>query len=457
MDTSSVAVVTLDSSERPDIHVNAAAVKTRWTCSHEWVTEAEYLGNYNEVLRNRQSLASAQAVAASKRAAKGTTRFKLAAKDRMDVSWNQIEYVECGWSASNPPFLVTLKTPGSGMAKGGVRVEGLAEKFWIDYAPSYKSLVKMLEQLVAIYELAFGILLNALRLLEFATTGGNPHFHLFMTHPVDAFGSRVRSSFKVTSPYYDLFNGKDLWEFLELVWAYLLTKNSGKVVTADISNPLCKGKVSWVPMQHEVPPAESLQAYVWRFIDYARKGGKNSHKSGQHVAPWQWDAQQINFWGTIGFKGFRGSSSDTVQLECLTIAALHFARSYLHKLSGARRRFKATSDEDSDVMVDASYFSNARDLHHSRGGRINRRLTAREMHVLRRGIAFYNSVSELPQPEEVTVSSNYEELPYGGPFIHPNSIAMRRMTRAARAIPAPWDADDFDHDAYIEWVERVAA
>jgi hypothetical protein len=333
--------------------------------------------------------------------------------------------------------MVTLKYAGTGRAKGGVRSEDSLEVFWLDAAKSYKVVAQHLKQFAALWFLAFGFPLDAMRVLEFATKGFNPHFHLLMEIPVDSFGADVRSVFNDKSKYYALLHNRTVTDFIELGWAHVTGQK------ADISRPDGKGNVSWVPKAHEVPPADSILDYVERFIDYSRKSGKNAGKITQHKVAYQWGDQQVNFWGLLGFKGLRRAVDAPLVLECRTPAAVVAARMYMARLVEDEAKMESKEKKDGSwVEVDASYWKVGGDGRS--GGRLKRKVTDAEKTVLRRLVAYYNmggivAPETVSEPLEVPSSDAYPV--YGELVDEPFRRNTRFIVAVRESAPSWWERE----------------
>lgn len=76
-----------------------------------------------------------------------------------------------GWSIENPPRMVVLKVPGSGMSKD-MKPESWGNRgFWIDHAANCKSLMASLDKLKTRWQAAFGVEMDAVCCLQFQDWG----------------------------------------------------------------------------------------------------------------------------------------------------------------------------------------------------------------------------------------------------------------------------------------------
>lgn len=405
------ADVTFKLSGNTRIHMHPSA------CRHVWGTEEDFLNGSTGTLRRRIELAhqTRQDERERVRARRTTKFFTDAAKTDMENRFLAVDY--CRWSMNNPPRMLTFKYNGSGVRSG---IEGSTEVYWPDKAPDYATVKGHLNTFAHIWELGFGVAFDALRKLEFAAVGKNPHFHVLTTIPQDSFGADARTKFSPKSPYYEKFHGKVAWEFAELLWGYVTNQKP------KFSDPFLKGRLVWMPQAHEVEPANSINDYIKRFIGYCRKDGRKiAHKWKQNIVAYQWPDQEIRFTGVLGFTKARQAFTE-LSFTCHTPAAATAALKYMAKVDGVVPVLRTITRPDGVAVVeDVSHLSAARLKYRAQGGRTRNPMTDQQKVVLSRLITYYNKFEDTvvpgrvnapepaPEPMEVPV----ELMSFGHPWV----------------------------------------
>lgn len=423
-----LSVVTID-------HRRKVKMRKRSTAPLATVTDL------TEVARKRKASEAAVIKADTEtrtreRGTKCSWAFTTDSKNRFETAVFELDVEAAGWSTENPPRMLTFKFLGA-PNKEWAFSEGSRRVYWEDIVPSPKAKAAFLRNdFAARYKSAFKVEFNAAYGSEFQKWG-NPHDHALISVPLNADGTEMEPQHATgKGGRYAAFNRyKSFWEWAEMTWADV----TGQV--GDISNPAKIGRLTHVLQADEIEPAESMTDYLLRFVQYIRKDNEEKYgeKLHQHVVPAAWIGQQVSFWGIIGFVSLRRSADAPTQLECRTKAAENAVRDYFHRLSGAERYY---ADFDGK-RVDISYWSNSRST--TRGGTLNRPLTVEEVRCLRRLVAAKNMIAD-----PVAVDQGFGHPEFTTPeYEPPRRDSFNRVLDRRNEIPAIWDRDDFDVDAYL--------
>lgn len=338
-------------------------------------------------VRKRDAKAMAPELKANQqRKTKTTTRWNTAGKNRFESAVFELNFST--WELGNPPRMLTFVVRGSAFRDSRKR-DGSSEVFFQDVAPEMAALVKLVrDDFSRRIKSAFGIELDAIFVVEFQMYG-NPHFHIFLqvpsgvsNHPMGGRGNLSR------------FNGYEFKQWAELTLADL----SGQ--RPDLTRASGQGRVTHLLEAHQIAPADSIEDYVARFVNYARKDSDQyAAKTFQHATPAPYRGQHFSWWGIIGFKNARRSAAAPEVLTCRTIAADVAARNFFRSLS---TREVTTVTMPNGEEVDSSMWSVELYRHCLTGGTFERPLTVEELRRLRRVIIAANQIDDLSSGDPST-------------------------------------------------------